>query len=263
MSKEPDHLFSRLVDIMSSLRGEQGCPWDKEQDRNSLKPFLVEESYEVLEAIDDGDPEKLKEELGDLLFQILFHAQISSEEGAFDIGDVLTAITEKMVRRHPHVFGGEEVKDSRQVLINWEQIKAREKNDRQSVVEGVPRALPALIRAQRVQEKAARLGFDWPDLSPVVEKLREEINEFNEALSGGDDKDVEEELGDLLFTLVNLSRFLKIGAEEALHRSTVRFIERFRWIETEARSRGLSLSEMTLEEMDRLWEEAKDDMENA
>ena len=263
MFKEPDHLFSRLVDIMSNLRGEQGCPWDKEQDRNSLKPFLVEESYEVLEAIDDGDPEKLKEELGDLLFQILFHAQISSEEGAFDIGDVLTTITEKMVRRHPHVFGGEEVKDSRQVLINWEQIKAREKNDRQSAVEGVPRALPALIRAQRVQEKAARLGFDWPDLSPVVEKLREEINEFNEALSGGDAKDVEEELGDLLFTLVNLSRFLKIGAEEALHRSTVRFIERFRWIEKEARSRGLSLSEMTLEEMDQLWEEAKDDMENA
>ena len=158
MSKEPDHLFSRLVDIMSRLRGEQGCPWDKEQDRNTLKPFLVEESYEVLEAIDDGDPEKLKEELGDLLFQILFHAQISSEEGAFDIGDVLTAITEKMVRRHPHVFGGEEVKDSRQVLINWEQIKAREKNDPPGVRLARPVAgcREAPGRDKRVQRSALR-----------------------------------------------------------------------------------------------------------
>ena len=262
MAEEPDRQFSRLVEIMNRLRGEQGCPWDREQDRNSLKPFLIEESYEVIEAIDEGGPEKIKEELGDLLFQILFHARISSEEGSFDIGDVLETISEKMVRRHPHVFGGEEVENSREVLVNWERIKARENSDRESAVDGVPRALPALIRAQRVQEKAARVGFDWPDLAPVMEKFREEVREFEEALSREDSQAIEDEMGDLLFTLVNVSRFLKTGAEEALHRAAGRFIERFKWVEAAARSRGSSLDRMTLEEMDRLWNEVKNEMQN-
>lgn len=260
MAEELDALFSRLTDIMSTLRGEQGCPWDKEQDRNSLKPFLIEESYEVMEAIDAGDPDKLKEELGDLLFQILFHAQISSEEGDFNMKDVLAAITEKMVRRHPHVFGGTEVSGSREVLVNWERLKAEENSGRESAVDGVPKALPALIRAQRVQEKASRVGFDWPDLAPVVKKLHEEVREFSEAMVRGDRQAAEGELGDLLFTLVNVSRFLKAGAEESLHRATAKFIERFKWIEKEARSLGLRLNEMTLQEMDRLWEEAKNRM---
>ncbi len=257
MDKKIDGLFSRLVDIMSALRGEQGCPWDREQDRNTLKPFLIEESYEVMEAIDEGAPEKIKEELGDLLFQILFHARISQEEGAFDITDVLNAISEKMIRRHPHVFGGTEVKDSQEVLVKWEQLKAQENNDRESAVDGVPKALPALIRAQRVQEKASRVGFDWPDLPPVLEKFKEEAQEFSEALSRGDKQAAEDEMGDLLFTLVNVSRFLNIGAEGALNTTTKRFIERFKWVEKEARSLGRSLNEMTLEEMDRLWDEAK------
>jgi tetrapyrrole methylase family protein/MazG family protein len=257
MDKKIDSLFSRLVNIMSALRGEQGCPWDKEQDRNTLKPFLIEESYEVMEAIDEGAPEKIKEELGDLLFQILFHARISQEEGVFDITDVLNTISEKMIRRHPHVFGDTEVKDSQEVLVNWEQLKAQENNERQSAVDGVPKALPALIRAQRVQEKASRVGFDWPDLPPVLEKFKEEVQEFSEALSRGDKQAAEDEMGDLLFTLVNVSRFLNIGAEGALNNTTKRFIERFKRVEKEACSLGRSLSEMTLEEMDRLWYKAK------
>jgi tetrapyrrole methylase family protein/MazG family protein len=263
MTEELDGLFSRLVDIMSTLRSERGCPWDREQDRDTLKPFLIEESYEVIEAIDGGEPDKLKEELGDLLFQILFHAQICSEEGAFDIGDVLKSIADKMVHRHPHVFGGEEVEDSREVLVNWERLKARENSDRESAVDGVPRALPALIRAQRVQEKASRVGFDWPDFKPVVEKFREEVREFDQALSRDDARAVEDELGDLLFTLVNLSRFLKIGAEETLHRATVKFMERFKGVERAARARGLTLDRMTPEEMDRLWEESKKEMRDS
>jgi len=258
--------FAELVSVMERLRGKNGCPWDREQTRESLKPFLLEEAYEVLEAIDEGDPEILKEELGDLLFQILFHSEIARERGEFGIEDVLSYTIEKMTRRHPHVFGtvpsavrkGRRL-TSKDVLARWEELKQKEKRNRKrkSVLDGVPIPLPALMRAYQLQTRASRVGFDWKELRPVWNKVREELKELEHAVDTGEDRSVRHELGDLFFALVNLARFLKLDPEETLRKSNQRFVDRFHYIEKKAWRSRKPLSEMSLAEMDRLWEEAK------
>ncbi len=250
--------WDRLVQIMDTLRGENGCPWDKKQTRESLKPYLIEEAYEVLEAIEDKDSKKLKEELGDLLYQILFHARISKEESEFDIEDVLSASCEKMVRRHPHVFGDKKADSAEEVLKQWEEIKKGEKgNDRKSILEGVPAHLPALLRAHQLQARAARVGFDWEHVDQVFAKVQEEMGEFEDAFRAKDQKNMEEELGDLLFALVNIGRFIEVNPEDALRKSISKFISRFRHIEEEIANQGRELGNVSLDEMEGLWEEAK------
>jgi tetrapyrrole methylase family protein/MazG family protein len=254
-----DNAFDKLVQLMARLRGPDGCPWDRKQTTASLKPFLIEECYEVVDALDEGDPEKIREELGDLLFQIIFHARIAEEKGEFTIKDVITTNVEKMTRRHPHVFGDEKLETDKEVLANWEEIKKKEKGyrDRKSVLEGVPRDLPSLLRAHRLQERAARVGFDWKHLNEALPKLDEEMAEFKESLKKEDAAGIEEELGDVFFTLVNISRFLGVNPEEALRKTISKFIDRFRYIEEAAETAGRKLNDMTLKEMDRLWEESK------
>jgi len=259
MSKNTGKRFEELVELMHRLRGEGGCPWDREQTRESLKPFLIEEAYEVLEALDEGDLEKYKEELGDLLLQAVFHAQIAREQREFTIEDVLRTLVEKLVRRHPHVFGEAKASSAHEVLHNWELMKRderREKEGKASALEGVPKELPALLRAQRLQDKAARVGFDWKHIEEVWGKVEEEFGELREAVQERPER-VEAEFGDLLFALVNLSRFLEVNAEEALRKSIARFIARFRYIEEEMARRGKALEKASLDEMDALWEEAK------
>lgn len=248
--------FNRLVKIMERLRGPKGCPWDKEQTRKSLKPFLIEEAYEVLESLDEEDPKKIKEELGDLLFQILFHAQIAKERGEFDISEVIDASIKKMVERHPHVFAKGSVKDAREVLIDWEEMKRKEKKGG-SILEGVPSQLPALLRAHRLQDRAARVGFDWEHVDQVFEKVEEEMAEFKEAFKEKKKKRMEEELGDLLFALVNIARFLEMNPEDALRKTISRFISRFRYIEESIIKQGRSMKGVSIDEMERLWQEAK------
>jgi len=258
--------MERLAEIMSRLRDENGCPWDREQTHTSLKPYLLEEAYEVLEAIDSGRMDKLREELGDLLLQVAFHAQVAAEAGDFDLAGVAKCITDKLIRRHPHVFTDLTVDGVDGVLANWDKIKAGEYGgERSSALSGVPTALPALSRAQKIQSKAAKIGFDWDDVSGALAKVREEQEEFKAAmaaaaLSGSSNAEREhlsEEFGDVIFALVNVARFLKIDAEDALRRTTDKFVRRFRWIEEAAAVQGLELHGMSLAEMDVLWEEAK------
>lgn len=248
--------FDELVDIMRRLR--KGCPWDRKQTRDSLKPFLLEETYEVLEAIEEGSSQNIKEELGDLLFQILFHAEIARERGEFDIGDVIEGIGEKMRSRHPHVFGeSAELETAEQVVEQWEEKKKEEGKLRKSLLEGIPSAMPSLLRAHRLQARAARAGFDWERVEDVMDKLEEELGEFREALAKKDQEEIEDELGDIFFVLVNVSRFVGVNPEDALRRTISKFIHRFRHIEMKAEEAGRDLGEMTLEEMDALWDEAK------
>ncbi len=251
--------MKKLVDLMAVLRSPGGCPWDLKQTTESLKPFLIEETYEVVDALDEGDPQKVKEELGDLLFQIVFHARLAEEQGEFTLDDVIETNLEKMIRRHPHVFGTEKVSTAQEVVANWEEIKKKEKahSQRKSVLEGVPRSMPALSRAHRLQQRAARVGFDWKRLDEALPKLDEEIAEFKESLATKDASRIEEELGDVFFTLVNLSRFLDVDPEEALRKTISKFIRRFRFMEESAADAGTSLNDMTLEEMENLWQEAK------
>ncbi len=252
--------IDRLVNIMARLRGPDGCPWDREQTHQSLKPYLIEETYEALDAIDREDDDGLRDELGDVLLQIVFHAQLAREEARFTLEDVAAATSEKLIRRHPHVFGSTTANTPGQVVENWEAIKSREKREKgrsPSILEGIPRQLPALFRARRVQERAARSGFDWTDTDEVVDKVREEVDEFLEAWRDADNKGVEEELGDLLFSLVNLARFLKVCPEEALRKTVGKFEHRFRYIEQELGRRGKNPQNASLEEMDRLWEASK------
>jgi tetrapyrrole methylase family protein/MazG family protein len=251
--------FQALVDLMAKLRGPDGCPWDRKQTTESLKPFLIEECYEVMDALDEGDPDKTKEELGDLLFQIMFHARIAEEQGRFTIEDVIAANIEKMVRRHPHVFGDAQLSTDREVLANWEEIKKKEKGyeERKSVLEGVPRHLPSLLRAHSLQERAARVGFDWNHIDAALPKLDEEMAEFKASLKQKDAVGIEEELGDIFFMLVNISRFLGVNPEEALRKTISKFIHRFRYIEEHAADAGRSLNDMTLDEMEQLWQESK------
>ena len=261
MAEASGERFDALVRIMERLRADNGCPWDREQTRETLKPFLIEEAYEVVEAIDEGDPKHLMEELGDLLFQVVFHAQVAAERREFTIGQVLAATADKMMRRHPHVFGDGTASTTREVLEQWEELKREERNAvaaiPASALDGVPRELPGLLRAQRLQDKASRTGFDWPEISGVMAKVEEELGELKEAIGSAVPEAVEEELGDVLFSLVNLARFLNLSAEEALRKSSARFSTRFQWIEEALQRDGRRLKEMSLEEMDKLWEEAK------
>jgi len=249
--------FQELLKIMDALRSEKGCPWDKEQTRESLKPFIVEEAYELIEAIEESDSEKIKEELGDLLFQIVFQCQIAKEGNEFEISDVIEKIGKKMVARHPHVFGTADYKTTDEVLVHWEEQKKLEGKLRESILEGVPKVLPSLLRAHRLQDRAARVGFDWEKVEDILKKLDEELKEFKEALETKRQDEIEEELGDIFFMLVNISRFIGVNPEDALRKTISKFIHRFRYIEMKAAERGKKLSDMTLNEMDRLWDEAK------
>lgn len=249
-----------LVEVMGALRAENGCPWDREQTHETLKQYLIEEAYEVIDALDEGQMYKICEELGDLLLQIIFHAQIARENKQFDMNDVVQAITEKMLRRHPHVFGATKVKNSQEVLINWDKIKAQEQGaspGKKSFLANIPRGLPALLRAEKVQVKAARVGFDWPSYHGAVDKIKEELNEVLQALEEAQASAVAEELGDLLFAVVNLARLLGVEAEGALTRTTNKFMKRFNYIEQQAIMAGQNLPDLTLEQMDKWWEEAK------
>jgi len=250
--------FDELVQLMTKLRGPDGCPWDRKQTLPSLKPFVIEESYEVVDAIDRDDRRDLCEELGDFLLQAVFIAEVTREEGSFDIYDAVTAIHEKLVRRHPHVFGDVEARDAEQVLVNWEKLKNEErKAENKSVLAGVPQALPALLKASRLTEKAARVGFDWRRTDDVFDKLAEEIAEVREAIAAGDEAQVHDELGDLLFTIANIARKLNVNAEEALQSTNRKFSRRFASMEAAVRERGQNLDQLTLEQMDQLWDEAK------
>jgi len=232
-------------------------PWDKEQTRESLKPFIVEEAYELIEAIDEGDPEKIKEELGDLLFQIVFQCQIAKENNEFKVSDVIEKISKKMIARHPHVFGKADYKTADEVLLHWEEQKKLEGKMRESILEGIPKTLPSLLRAHRLQKRAAGVGFDWEKVEDVLKKLDEELKEFKEALKTKRQDEIEDELGDIFFMLVNISRFIGVNPEDALRKTISKFIHRFRYIEMNAAEQGKRLSDMTLPEMDRLWDEAK------
>ena len=248
--------FERLCEIMHRLRSPGGCPWDREQTHSSLIKYLIEESYEVAESIQLGDDLELQKELGDVLLQVVFHAEIASEENRFTIDDVIEAINAKMIQRHPHVFGDAKVDDSEGVLRQWESIKKQERGAGSSILDGIPAALPALLRAERLQARASKVGFDWENPSQVFEKIREELGELDEALGETREK-ITEELGDLLFAVANLARFLKIDPEQALQDCNRKFQQRFRHIETTLVSRGSSVEQAGLAEMDALWEEAK------
>jgi len=272
--------FTKVVELMAALRAQNGCPWDRKQTHESLKPYLLEEAYEVIETIDQRDEQKLQEELGDVLLQVLFHSQIAAETGSFTVEDVIETLATKLIRRHPHVFdNGDQSRNastSEQVLSQWEEIKRAEREaagTKQSALDGVPKILPALLRAYQIQARAARVGFDWPQseagLEQILAKVAEEIGELREALASQrtrmesepnrthTNEEIENELGDLLFSLVNLARFLKANPEDGLRRATNRFIDRFHLVEAQAAEKGRSLRNMTLAEMDQLWDEAK------
>jgi len=250
--------FDELVKLMTRLRGPDGCPWDRKQTLSTLKPFIVEESYEVVEAIDQDDRAALAEELGDFLLQAVFVSEIARQEGSFDIYDVITAIYNKLVKRHPHVFGDVEAKDAEQVLVNWEKLKNEErKAENKSVLAGVPQSLPALLKASRLTEKAARVGFDWRRADDVFAKIDEEIAELRQAIEGKNPQNIHDEIGDLLFSVANIARKLGVNPEEALQSANRKFTRRFESMERSVRSEGRNLDQLTLEQMDALWDEAK------
>jgi tetrapyrrole methylase family protein/MazG family protein len=254
----PEQTFTRLVEIMAKLRSPGGCPWDAEQTHDSLKRYMIEECYEVIEAIDNGDDELLKEELGDLLLQTVFHASIAEERNAFCITDIIETLSEKLIRRHPHVFSDQLITTSEEQIINWEKIKSSEKSDvRKSALSGIPPGLPAILKAHKLMEKASRVGFDWESQDQVLLKIKEELTELEESLREGDQTRIKEEIGDLLFTVVNLGRFLSIDTEDALHKTISRFTARFNHIEDSLIKKGSSVQKSSLEEMELLWQEAK------
>lgn len=246
--------FERLLEIMDELR--EHCPWDREQTLDSLRNLTIEETYELADAIMDQDLDEIKKELGDLILHIVFYARIGSEKGAFDIADVLNGINRKLVFRHPHVFGDTKVRDSGEVIENWEELKMKEGN--RSVLAGVPVSLPAMIKAHRIQDKVRAVGFDWEQRGQVWDKVIEEINEVKHELNNGQEKErMEDEIGDLLFSIVNAARLYDIEPETALERTNRKFIKRFKYLETVALERGRSLKEMSLQEMEAIWQEAK------
>lgn len=252
--------FEALVRVMARLRSETGCPWDREQTHESLKPYLLEEAYEVLERIDENDQQELCNELGDLLLQVVFHAQIGSEQASFDIDQVCRAIVGKLIRRHPHVFADTAVANADEVVVNWERIKLEERSAAPrppSALDGVPPQLPALLRAQRLQSKASRVGFDWDQIDGPLEKVSEELDELRDARRDGGEDRVEEEFGDLLFAMVNVGRFLKLCPEEALRRATAKFERRFRQVERVLQQEGRELATLSLEDLDRVWDRVK------
>lgn len=251
--RETDKLFFEYLTVVRRLRKD--CPWDREQTHQSIRHSLIEEAYEVVEAIDHNDLGELKKELGDLLLHVAFHAIMAEEKEAFNIEDVLKSSMEKLIRRHPHVFGETKVESAGHVKANWEKIKMSE--GRESLMDGVPKELPSLLRAHRLQEKASKVGFDWKEKRHVWEKVREEIDELHHSENKGTPEETEEEFGDLLFALVNYSRFLNVNPENALRKSTEKFIRRFQGIERELKRRGRRVEESTLEEMDKLWDAGK------
>ena len=249
----------RLVEVMRRLRAPGGCPWDREQTLQTLKPCLLEETYELLDAIDRGDPAMHIEELGDVLLQVVFQCVIREEEGKFSLDDVATALTDKLIRRHPHVFGDTTAETSSKVLRNWELIKQSEKgkNPGRSALDGVPATLPALLKAQRTQEKASRVGFDWKDASGAIEKIHEELEELSAAVTEGDAGRITDETGDLLFSVVNYCRFIHVDAEGALSGATQKFATRFREVERRVREMGKEMKNCTLAELDAIWDVVK------
>lgn len=250
--------FEDLVHLMTTLRGPNGCPWDRKQTLQSLKPFIIEESYEVVDAIDRDDRAALLEEIGDFLLQAVFVTELTREEGSFQIADSITAIHDKLVRRHPHVFGEAEAKDAEAVLVNWEKLKSDErKAENKGVLSGVPQSMPALLRAGRLTEKAARVGFDWQNTEDVFAKLEEETGELREAMASGNQDHVHDEMGDLLFTIANIARKLGVNAEEALQSTNRKFTRRFESMERTVHQSGRNIDQLTLPEMDSLWNEAK------
>ena len=262
----PGEWFEKLVTVQARLRAPKGCPWDREQTHRSLRTYLLEEAYEVLEALDTGDDAKFAEEMGDLLLQIVFHSQIAQEEGRFTVADVIREIHDKMIRRHPHVFGKTRARDSAEVLRNWEQIKAEERrtsrehgeNVAASLLDGVSRALPATLEGFQLTRKASRIGFDWEDSPGVIAKMQEERAELEAALQAGGQQKIEEEMGDLLFAAVNLARFLEVDPEIALKKANVKFSRRFRAMEARARESGREFKNLPREEMEALWDATKD-----
>jgi tetrapyrrole methylase family protein/MazG family protein len=252
--------INSLIKLIRTLRSEAGCPWDKKQKAKDLGRYILEETYEVLDALDKKNHQSVKEELGDLLFQILFLTEIYEENKLFSLNDVIAEIKEKMIRRHPHVFGDKKVDSVQEVKINWQKIKeaerAGEKQD--DLFARVPRSLPALKRAQKITSIASAVGFDWPDTENVLKKMREELREFSAALKSGNRKKINEELGDIIFTAVNLSRFAGVDAETSLTQTTNKFLRRFSFIKKKLSAQGQSLDEVTLKEMDKIWNEAKE-----
>lgn len=257
--EEKRYSIKDLFDIMSTLRSPEGCPWDREQNHESLKRYLIEEAYEVLDAIDAQSPEKLCDELGDLLLQVVFHAQIAKENKQFDLNDVVHCVSAKMVNRHRHVFGEEEAETSDDVMSIWEKVKKEEKGlkTQTQVLKEIPGNMPALMRSFKVQQKAAQVGFDWDSITGAMDKVKEETGELERAYQGSDIKNIEEELGDLLFAVVNVSRFLKVQPELALSATINKFIRRFEYVEESATKEGKKLPDMSLEEMDAFWEDSK------
>lgn len=257
--------FNRLLEIMKQLRAPNGCPWDREQDYLSLRRYILEEAYELIEAIESGDLDNMTEECGDLMLQVVFISTIAEERGDFDVCNVLDYISSKLVRRHPHVFGDISVKNSDEVLKNWEQIKVGERKEKKkddSIIAGVPRGLPALLRSYRIQERAAKVGFDWPKdhIPDVLCKVDEEVGELKEAIASGDKEAITDELGDVLFIVTNLARHLKTDPEIALQQSTDKFAKRFRLVEQMVRESGKEWNEHSLEELDALWKSAKEQL---
>ena len=243
---------------MARLRSPGGCPWDNEQTHATLRRYIIEEVYEVLEAVDEQDPAHLCEELGDLLLQIVFHARMAEEKGEFSMQDVVDTVTEKLIRRHPHVFGDISVRDAAEVIVNWDAIKRREKSVKpRSALDGIPKGLPALLRANKLQQKAAKVGFDWDGIAPVWDKVAEELAELREATQSGDPGRIGDELGDVVFAVVNLGRFLGVEAEVALNGTNNKFLRRFQQVEAAVKSKGLHWRELDLTALDELWEEAK------
>lgn len=245
--------IDRLLTIMDELR--EGCPWDRKQTMQSLRHLTIEETYELGDAILDNDLDEIKKELGDLLLHIIFYAKIASETQDFDIGDVAHSISDKLVDRHPHIYGDIEVADEEEVKKNWEQLKLKE--GKKSVLEGVPKSLPAMVKANRIQDKVAGVGFDWEEPQQVFEKLQEELGELQDEVHKEDQERIESEFGDVLFSMINYARFLKVDPESALERTNKKFIKRFQYLEQQAKHLGKSLKDMTLAEMDVFWEEAK------
>ncbi|PFO02887.1 nucleoside triphosphate pyrophosphohydrolase [Bacillus sp. AFS076308] len=254
--------FAKLRDIIAILRGPNGCPWDKEQTHESLKRYLIEETYEVIEAINSDDIDHLVEELGDVLLQVMLHAQIGEDDGYFSIDDIIEGLSEKMIRRHPHVFGNTKADNAEQVIQNWQEIKQQEKGEQQpaSLLEGVSTAQPNLLRAYELQKKAAKVGFDWREINPAIAKVKEELDEFVNELDGTEEGLIlaKKEFGDLLFAFVNVARFLKIHPEEALFETNEKFIRRFQYVEEKVKNSGRSFEEHTLEQLDLYWDEAKE-----
>lgn len=253
-----------LVEIMRILREPDGCPWDREQDHESIKKNFIEETYEVIEAINKNDKELLCEELGDVMMQVVFHAQIETEQGSFNFDDVCDGVCKKLIIRHPHVFADENAETSDDVLVKWDEIKKKTKNQKTqtSVMQSIPRELPALMRAEKVQKKAKKVGFDWPDIQGAFDKVGEETAELKEAVASGDKAKILDELGDLIFSAVNVARFVDIDPEEALTHTTDKFIGRFEKVEKLASERNIDMTASSLEALDELWDEAKNDVGN-